>query len=88
MLNRDDSAFPPDIDEALNPLSIHDHFMRRAIELGMMAYDQEEVPVGALIVCDRRIIGEGYNQREALKDPTAHAEIVAIREAARVLRRL
>ena len=82
LMNRDDHAFPPDFDDAINPLSIHDHFMRRAIELGMMAYDQEEVPVGAVVVCEGRIIGEGYNQRETLKDPTAHAEMLAITQAA------
>lgn len=85
LLNRDDSSLPSDFDESLNPLSLHDHFMRRAIELGMMAYDQAEVPVGALIVRDGRIIGEGYNQRETLKDPTAHAEMLAITQAAHEL---
>ena len=76
----DSSAF--DFEEPLSPHSIHEQFMCRAIELGMMAYDQEEVPVGALIVHEGRIIGEGYNQRETLKDPTAHAEMLAITQAA------
>ena len=71
---------PPDDRPSL--LSQHDHFMRRAIELAMMAYDLEEVPVGAVIVHQGRIIGEGYNQRESLKDPTAHAEMLAITQAA------
>lgn len=78
----DDFSSAPDFEEPLSPHSIHEHFMRRAIELGMMAYDQEEVPVGALIVHEGRIIGEGYNQRETLKDPTAHAEMLAITQAA------
>lgn len=69
-------------DDLLNPMSLHDHFMRRAIELGMMAYDLQEVPVGAVVVHEGRIIGEGYNQRELLKDPTAHAEMLAITQAA------
>ena len=85
LMIRDDLSISPDFDEPLNPLSIHDHFMRRAIELGMMAYDQEEVPVGAVVVCQGRIIGEGYNQRETLKDPTAHAEMLAITQAANEL---
>ncbi len=80
-----DNPFPPNLDHVDNPLSIHDHLMRRAIELGMMAYDQEEVPVGAIVVCEGRIIGEGYNQRETLKDPTAHAEMLAITQAAAAL---
>ncbi len=83
MLNHsDDFSSHHDFEEPLSPHSIHEHFMRRAIELGMMAYDQEEVPVGALIVHEGRIIGEGYNQRETLKDPTAHAEMLAITQAA------
>ncbi len=74
-----------DDDDFDNPLSPHDHFMRRAIELAMVAYDMEEVPVGAVIVHDGRIIGEGYNQRESLQDPTAHAEMIAITQAAGAL---
>lgn len=69
-------------DDLLNPMSLHDHYMRRSIELAMMAYDLEEVPVGAVVVHEGRIIGEGYNQRELLKDPTAHAEMLAITQAA------
>lgn len=44
-----------------------------------------EVPVGAIIVQDGKVIGTGYNKRESLKDPTAHAEIIAIREASQNL---
>ena len=44
-----------------------------------------EVPVGAVVVCFDRIIGKGYNQRESLSDPTAHAEILAITAAANTL---
>ena len=84
-MNPDDRSLLSDREDAFHPLSIHDHFMRRAIELGMMAYDQAEVPVGAVVVCQGRIIGEGYNQRETLKDPTAHAEMLAITQAANEL---
>lgn len=51
----------------------------------MMAYDQGEVPVGAVVFHQEKVIGEGYNQRETLKDPTAHAEMLAITQAASAL---
>ncbi len=46
------------------------------------AYDQEEIPVGAVVVFENRIIGRGYNQIETLQDPTAHAEMIALTAAA------
>ena len=55
--------------------------MQRAIQLAQKAFELDEVPVGAVIVLDGEIISEGYNQTEKLKDPTAHAEIMAIRAA-------
>ncbi|MCB1788531.1 MAG: tRNA adenosine(34) deaminase TadA [Chromatiaceae bacterium] len=57
-------------------------FMRRALELARHAELQGEVPVGALVVKDGRIIGEGWNQPIGSHDPTAHAEVVALRDAA------
>jgi tRNA(Arg) A34 adenosine deaminase TadA len=48
------------------------------------AYKRKEVPVGAVVVHENRIIGRGYNQTETLRDPTAHAEIIAITAAARL----
>lgn len=60
-------------------------FMRRALELAARAESQGEVPVGALIVREDRVIGEGWNQPITLKDPTAHAEILAMRAAAATL---
>lgn len=57
-------------------------FMAEALILGMKAADSGDVPVGALVVRDGEIIGRGCNMREANGDPTAHAEIVAIRDAA------
>lgn len=57
-------------------------FMQRAMELARLAASQDEVPVGAVIVVDGEIIGEGYNQPISSNDPTAHAEIVALRDAA------
>ena len=68
-----------------NPLQPHERWMRAALELARQAYDEGEVPIGAVIVHNDRIIGEGYNQRESLKDPTAHAEMIAITQAANSL---
>ena len=65
-----------------NPLFPHDRFMRLAIQQAQIAFEQDEVPVGAVIVHDGQVVGEGYNQRETLQDPTAHAEMIAITQAA------
>ena len=59
--------------------------MFEAFKLAEKAFSLEEVPVGAVVVCFDRIIGKGYNQRESLSDPTAHAEILAITAAANTL---
>ena len=59
--------------------------MRRALDLAKLAADAGEVPVGAVIVKTGVIIGEGHNQPRSLRDPTAHAEIMAIRAAAAAL---
>ena len=67
---------------------MHDHdeaFMRLAIAEAQRAFEEQEVPVGAVIVHEDRVVGEGYNQREALNDPTAHAEMIAITQAAETL---
>lgn len=60
--------------------------MRRALELAQRAEEEGEVPVGALVVLDDRILGEGWNRPIAAHDPTAHAEIQAIRSAAASLK--
>ena len=60
-------------------------YMREALALAKQAFAENEVPVGAVIVKDGEIIGRGYNHVEQDRDPTAHAEIIAIREAAAVL---
>jgi tRNA(adenine34) deaminase len=57
-------------------------FMRQALTLAEQAMQQDEVPVGALVTHDNRVIGSGWNQRESLQDPTAHAEMIAITQAA------
>lgn len=56
--------------------------MRRALQLALRAEAEGEVPVGALVVRDDQLLGEGWNQPVALRDPTAHAEILAMRNAA------
>jgi tRNA(adenine34) deaminase len=58
-------------------------FMRVAVEEANRAREHGEVPVGALVVLDEAIVGRGHNQPISACDPTAHAEIVALREAAR-----
>ncbi len=58
------------------------HWMTRALELAYQAVESDEVPVGAIIVHEHSIIGAASNQRESLKDPTAHAEMIAITQAA------
>jgi tRNA(adenine34) deaminase len=61
-------------------------FMRRALELARRAQDEGEVPVGAVVVQDEKIIGEGWNRPISASDPTAHAEVQAMRAAAAALR--
>jgi tRNA(adenine34) deaminase len=59
------------------------HWMQKALSLARKAEAIGEVPIGAIIVKDGKIIGRGFNQRESKNDPSAHAEIIAIRQAAR-----
>jgi tRNA(adenine34) deaminase len=61
---------------------MHEDFMRLALEQAQLAFDLGEVPVGAVIVHRGRVIAAAHNQREQLQDPTAHAEMVAITQAA------
>jgi len=63
----------------------HEHFMREALKEAQKAFDAGEVPVGAVMVCENRIIGRGYNQTERLRDATAHAEMIAITSATSAL---
>lgn len=64
---------------------IDEYWMIQAIDRAQRAFEVDEVPVGAVIVHQNQIIGEGYNQRETLNDPTAHAEMIAITQAAEQL---
>jgi tRNA(adenine34) deaminase len=61
---------------------MHETFMRQALAQARLAGEEEEVPVGAVIVYEGRVIAAAHNQREQLQDPTAHAEMIAITQAA------
>ena len=74
---------PIGLDAPILPTSPNDEdWIKKALRLAEKAFSLGEVPVGAIVVKDNRIIGQGYNQREGLNDPTAHAEIIAITAAA------
>ena len=68
-----------------DPLQPYAQWMFAALDLARQAFEEGEVPIGAVIVHGDRIIGTGYNQREQLHDPTAHAEMIAITQAAESL---
>jgi tRNA(adenine34) deaminase len=67
------------------PMDLHDTFMRAALDEARHGSSAGEVPVGAVVVVDGQVVGRGFNQPIGSRDPTAHAEIVAIRAAARAL---
>lgn len=69
----------------IDQLSIDNHWMQLALTRAQQAYAQDEVPVGAIIIYENNIIGEGWNQPITLHDPTAHAEILAMRQASQLL---
>jgi tRNA(adenine34) deaminase len=62
-----------------------EYFMRLAIREAEVARDHGDVPIGAIVVRDGEVIGAGRNERELRQDPTAHAEVLALREASRAL---
>jgi tRNA(adenine34) deaminase len=62
-----------------------EYFMRLAIREAQAALDHDDVPIGAVVVRDGEVIGAGHNERELRQDPTAHAELLALREASRAL---
>jgi tRNA(adenine34) deaminase len=62
-------------------------YMRLALEEALQARSLGEVPIGAVVVCDGEVVARGSNRREVDADPTAHAELMAVREASRVLGR-
>jgi tRNA(adenine34) deaminase len=71
---------PPD---ALHSDALHSDelWMEEALRYAQRALEAREVPVGAVVICDSRIVGRGWNRNIADRDPTAHAEIIALREA-------
>jgi tRNA(adenine34) deaminase len=75
----------PEFQHPLNVLAPHDQWMRLALAEARQALDEGEVPVGAVVIHGGRVIGSAHNQREALRDPTAHAEMLAITQAAEAL---
>lgn len=80
-----DYSLPTEPDNPIDATLVHEHFMRIAMEEARAAFDEKEVPVGAVIVYEGRVIARAHNQREQLRDPTAHAEMIAITQAAESL---
>ncbi|MFN6130969.1 MAG: tRNA adenosine(34) deaminase TadA [Planctomycetota bacterium] len=77
-----DSSYFEEVDgDSWMPIG-DEHWMRQALTLAQQAAIEDEVPVGAVIVHRGRVIASAYNQREQLEDPTAHAEMIAITQAA------
>ena len=62
-----------------------ERYMRKALREAMAAAEEDEVPIGAVVVCRGRIIAKGHNMTERLKDPTAHAEMIAITAASEAM---
>ena len=63
----------------------HEFYLRAALKEARRALDENEIPIGAVIVFDNQIIARAHNQKERLKDPTAHAEMIALTQAANYL---
>lgn len=72
-------------DHLIDPKKLDEQFMQQALAQAQIAFDNDEVPVGAVIVCKGKVIAKGHNQSEQLKDATAHAEMLAITSAANYL---
>ena len=72
-------------EENQNPAAEDEHYMRLALTEAKKAYDAREIPIGAIVVCQGKIIGKGYNLTEQLNDVTAHAEMQAFTAAAQTL---
>ena len=83
MLPADDDT--PEDFPLLPGMQPHDRWMRVALDEARAAAEEDEVPVGAVIVAAGRVIASAHNQREQLADPTAHAEMIALTQAAAAL---
>ena len=66
-------------------MTIHETMMRHALEQAQLAFDKGEIPVGAVMARGEEILSQAHNLRETLHDPTAHAEVLAIRKAAQAI---
>lgn len=71
---------------SLHQDEIDRRFLRSAMDVARRALDSEDVPIGAIVVFQNRIIGRGFNERERLADPTAHAEILALSAASQFMK--
>jgi tRNA(adenine34) deaminase len=69
----------------MTELFSHEYFMKQALVEAQKAFDDDEIPVGAIVVSENKVIGKGYNLTEKLNDVTAHAEMQAITAAANYL---
>ncbi len=69
----------------LTQKEIDERYMRMALDAAVIAEENGDVPIGTIIVHENRIVAKAYNQREQLQDPTAHAEIIALTQAATAL---
>lgn len=74
-----------DYSQDFNLDNFHAKFMAEALKEAYKALEDGEIPVGAVVVCENRVIARGYNQTERLKDVTAHAEMIAITSASNYL---
>lgn len=74
-----------DFTEEKDPLKEDEHYMRLALQEAQKAFDAQEIPIGAIVVCQGRIVGRGYNLTEQLNDVTAHAEMQAFTAASQTL---
>ena len=72
-------------EEGADPAAEDEYYMRVALQEAQKAYDEEEIPIGAIVVSNGRIVGRGYNLTERLNDVTAHAEMQAFTSAAETL---
>jgi tRNA(adenine34) deaminase len=73
------------VNDRRSPLEADELWMEEALRAAQRALEAGEVPVGAVVVCDGRIVGRGWNRNLTDSDPTAHAELVALREAGATL---
>ncbi|MGI8903676.1 MAG: tRNA adenosine(34) deaminase TadA [Solirubrobacteraceae bacterium] len=76
---------PPKVSQLARFFPRDEYFMRLALREAERAIEHEDVPIGAVIVHQGEVIGSGHNEREVRADPTAHAELIALRDAARSL---